>query len=378
MRAHRRRLAATVLSLGFIALGAACVDLFHSTDFDTLCKTSPDDPSCAAADGASDVRVVADADADADAGPTHPDFCAWSSTEARTQAMRACAWLGACERPLGESLFGPCVVHAQLAFDCTANPSLRPRQAIDAFWACLATVGSCGDVDRCVFPSGVNECNAIASGTSLACGTDSNSGVRLECEGDAGGRARGVEPCALSGRTCSLTGDKSTAKCSGVLGFGCTGDGGSCSGTSAVDCEPIGVLHLDQGIDCSGYGAGQCAFGEAGPACMPTKTATTCTQDARPACEGTVARSCIAGEEIRIDCALLGLACDATQASTADPTAACVKRGTGACTGTDVCPTSTTLQSCGRGAKYTVDCASVGLGKCLIDTTGNGACSPPP
>ncbi|GAC1537717.1 MAG: hypothetical protein NVS3B10_02060 [Polyangiales bacterium] len=375
MSTRRRRLALGAASLGLVAVSAACVDLFHSTEFDTLCIKSPDDPACVVTEDAGADVIVAEAEA----GPTRPDFCSWSSTEAQAQAMRACAWLGACERPLGESLFGACVVHAQLAFDCTANPSLRPRNYIDGFWTCLATVHSCADVDQCVFPSGVQECVAVAGGTSTACGTNGNTGVRLECQGDAG-RAHGVEPCALTGRTCATTSDKSIAKCSGRLGFGCTGDGGKCDDTSAVDCEPAGLLHIDQGIDCSGYGAGQCAAGEAGPACMPTitSTPTVCTEDAHPACQGAVVRTCIAGQEIRIDCAALGLSCDATQASTADPSAGCVKRGVGACTGTDVCPTSSTLRSCGRGATFTVDCASVGLGKCLIDTAGNGACSPPP
>jgi hypothetical protein len=372
MSARARRLAITVGSLGFVALGVACVDLFHSTDFDTLCTKSPDAPACGANDGAA-ADVV---DGDIDAGPAHPNFCAWTSEEARTQAARACAWLGACERPLGESLFGACVVHAQLAFDCALNPSLRPRLAIDAFWACLATVKTCGDVDRCIFPAGVQECIAVPSGSSTACGTAGNSGVRLECTGPAG-RAHGIEPCALSGQTCSPNGP-SLASCSGVLGFACTTTNGACSGTSAIDCQPSGVRNVDQGIDCSGYGAGKCALGEAGPACTPTKTATTCLEDTPPVCDGALVRTCLAGEDVRIDCAKLDLPCDVTGVSTADPTAGCIKRGAGACTASDICPTPTTLRSCGRGARYDVDCTAAGLGKCAIDNAGHGACTPPP
>lgn len=373
MSARARRLVITIASLGFLALGVACVDLFHSTDFDTLCTKSPDDPACAAVNDAAAADVVV---GDAEAGPAHPDFCAWSSQEARKQAARACAWLGACEHPLGESVFGACVVHAQLAFDCALNPSLRPRQAIDAFWSCLATVQSCGDVDRCIFPAGVQECVAVPSGSSTACGTAGNSGVRLECSG-AAGRAHGVEPCALSGRTCSPE-DTSLAKCSGVLGFACTTASGACSSTSAIDCRPSGVRTVDQGIDCSGYGAGQCALGEAGPACVPTKTASTCLEDTPALCDGALVRTCLAGEDVRIDCARLDLPCDVTQVSTADPTAGCIKRGAGACMDNDLCPTPTTLRSCGRGATYEVDCTAAGLGKCAIDTAGHGACTPPP
>ncbi len=372
VRTRGRRVVVTLASLSFVALGAACVDLFHSTDFETLCTKSPDDPACiTAVDGAiPDVSVP-----EAEAGPVHLDFCAWSTDEARKQAGRACAWLGACERPLGESAFGACVIHAQLAFDCALNPSLRPRLAVDQFWSCLTSVKSCGDVDKCVFPAGVQECVAVPTGSSTACGTESNAAVRLECAGDAG-RAHGVEPCAMFGQTCTPDGN-SLAKCTGIRGFACTTSSGACGGSSAIDCRPSGVRNVDEGIDCSGYGKGACTVGEAGPSCVPTMTANTCLADTAPACEGALVRTCVGGEDIRINCALLDLPCDVTQATTADPTAGCFKRGTGACTDTDICETSTILHSCGRGQAYEVDCASAGLGQCLIDANGRGACSPP-
>jgi hypothetical protein len=370
-----RRLVVAFTSLGLVALGMACVDLFHSTDFETLCTKSPDDPLCGASDGAAPKADVVVA-ADADAARPHPNFCAWTSAEAEKQAARACAWLGACERPLGESLFGACVIHAQLAYDCTANPSLRPRLASDDFWSCLATVQSCGDVDRCVFPAGVQGCRAVATGTSTACGTQGNEAVHLECAGPAG-RAHGVEPCALLGRTCASD-DAGSARCAGVQGFECSTDAGACSGTSAVDCKPSGTRFIDQGVDCAGLGAGKCAIGEAGATCVPTPSANTCLEDSAPTCDGSIARVCLGGQDIRIDCAALGLKCDAGGVSTVEPSAACVTGGVGACADNDVCPTSMTLQSCGRGGTYTVDCASVGLGKCVIDVTGHGACTPPP
>jgi hypothetical protein len=379
MSKQARRIVVTVTSLGLVALGVACVDLFHSTDFETLCTKSPDDPLCGAVDGAVPEADVMVGDA-ADAARPHPDFCAWTSPEARTQAARACAWLGACERPLGESLFGACVVRAQLAYDCTANPSLRPRLASDDFWSCLATVQSCGDVDRCVFPKGVQGCIEVATGSSTACGTQGNEAVRLECAGPAG-RAHGIEPCAMVNRSCTLLDPdaSSVARCTGVQGFDCSTDLGTCKGTSALDCKPFGTLFVDQGVDCSGIGAGTCVMGDAGPTCAPLATApSTCTKDARPRCDGKTVSTCIGGQEIRIGCTELGLLCDATGVSTVDPSAACVKTGTGSCIDSDVCPTATTLRSCGRGGTYEVDCASVGLGKCLIDSAGHGACSPPP
>jgi hypothetical protein len=373
-----RQTVVTLTSLGLVALGVACVDLVHSTDFETLCTRSPDDPLCGAVDGAvPKADVVVDA---ADAARPHLDFCAWTSAEAQTQAIRACAWLGACERPLGESLFGECVIRAQLAFDCAANPSLRPRLASDDFWTCLATVQSCGDVDRCVFPKGAQTCREVATGSTFACGTMGNEGVRLECAGPAG-RAHGIEPCAMVNRGCALLDrDAGTGgRCLGVQGFDCSTDLGTCKGTSALDCKPSGTLFVDQGIDCAGLGAGKCVQGDAGASCAPLATAAAaCTKDGRPSCDGKSATMCVGGQEVRIDCTQLGLLCDAADASTVDPSAACMTTGTGSCTDSDVCPTPNKLRSCGRGAAYEVDCASVGLGKCVIDSAGHGACSPPP
>ena len=170
----RSRTLLVLASCAFVVLGLACVDLFHDTDFDTLCTTSPADPACAS-DAATAPDVVVEATVDATV--PHPDFCAWTSSQARDQAMRACAWLGACEGAIGESSFGACTIDAQLAYDCSLTPALRPRGIVDAFWACLATVKSCGDVDRCVFPGGVQDCNLVTSGSFS--GTSTQKSVNI-------------------------------------------------------------------------------------------------------------------------------------------------------------------------------------------------------
>lgn len=373
----RRRHGLAAFSSAFVLLGLACVDLFHSTDFETLCTQSASDPACGG-DGGSAPDVTADVVAKADASRPHPDFCAWSSTEARTQALRACAWLGACEGPLGASAFGSCVVRAQLAFDCVANPSLRPSGGVDTFWACLASVRSCGDVDGCVFPGGVQECVAVPTGSSTACGTlAANATARLKCAGPAG-RAVGVEPCIMLGRRCAAE-SGSVATCSGPLGFDtCTVT--QCAGTKAVDCNPAGARTLDRGVDCAGYGGGDCVTGDAGPSCSAGSSTFACTGENGPACDGNVVASCASGKGIRIDCNRLGLPCDvSTPVAAYDPAAACVRRSAGACVDGDKCVTATQLQSCARGALYEVNCASVGLGNCKVDaTTGLGACARPP
>jgi len=368
-----RRFLLVTASCGFVVLGLACVDLFHGTDFETLCTTTPTDPACVS-DAATAPDVVEAASVDA--APPHPDFCAWSSREAQDQAKHACAWLGACEGTIGESSFGACTIDAQLAYDCSLTPALRPRGSLDAFWACLATVKSCGDVERCVFPSGTQGCIAVATGSTSACGTKLNDSVRLECAGPAG-PARGVEPCTMVGKTCTAE-DPSTATCSGKLGFACTKSG--CSGTSLVDCQPAGIRMLDRGFDCAGVGSGECVESDAGPHCVPGKKGTTaCTTEKPPTCDGnSVVETCLDGENMRIDCSLLGLPCDTSLLTSNDPTTACVKLGAGACTpGSDTCESASLLRSCGRGVLYEVDCASVGLGKCVVNVAGHGACTRP-
>ena len=368
----RSRALLVIASCGFVVLGLACVDLFHDTDFDTLCTSTPSDPACASDAAAAPDAVV---DASVDATVPHPDFCAWTSSQAKDQAVRACAWLGACEGTIGESSFGACTIDAQLAYDCSLTPSLRPRGNVDAFWACLATVKSCGDVDRCVFPGGVQECNLVTSGSFSGCGANANSGVRLECAGPAG-RARGIEPCAMVGKTCSPE-DNSVATCSGTLGFACTKSG--CSGTSRVDCKVAGSRMLDRGNDCAGTGAGRCDKGDAGPYCALGSKTTACAPDSPPSCEANnIVNACIGGATLRLDCGVLGLNCNVSQLTSIDPTSACMVTGSGSCNpGSDTCESENRLHSCGRGAFFDVDCASVGLGKCVVNTAGHGACTRP-
>lgn len=237
----RRRHALVIAAIGFVASGIACVDLFHSTDFETLCTHAPSDPRCASdAPVGADV-VVKETGSDAER-PPHANFCLLSSTEASKQALHACAWLGACEGSLQTSTLGECAVRAQLAYDCKANPTLRPAGEADNLWGCLATVTSCDEVDRCVFPSpsGADTCAAGSdTAKALACG-NSNPKALIHCQGTEPGRAVGVEPCALLGQTCAKsTGPGVLPACSGTQGFGkCTTS--TCAGTSAVDCASGG------------------------------------------------------------------------------------------------------------------------------------------
>lgn len=381
----RNRHVLVAAAFGFVVLGIACVDLFHGTEFETLCSHSPNDPQCG-----GDAGTMGDVVADraVDARRPHPDFCKWDKATARAQALRACAWLGACEGPLGESVFGPCVVRAQLAYDCAANLTLRPAGETDELWSCLSTVSTCGDVDQCVFPGGLQECAAVPSGSLTACSMlPGNRAVRFRCANPVAGRAIGIEPCAMLGQACSPEPGTpgSAASCSGSLGFTCTTT--TCDGTSAVDCNLAGgVGTFDRGVNCASYAKSGCVLTEAGaPACIPGPGARVCAEDAPPKCltnpttgalTGVVA-SCVGGYEVAVNCTQLGLPCDDSVAIPSyDPAAACIRRvPPDVCTAQDGCVAGR-LESCGRGLLQTIDCASVGLKECTI-TNGRAACKPP-
>ncbi len=362
-----RRRALIGSALVFVTCGIACVDLFHSTDFDTLCTVSPTDPRCDG-DAATTPDVVAPDTSKPVTTRPHPDFCSWDSARAKNEAAHACAWLGACEGPVGESAFGPCMVRAQLAFDCTANKTLRPGGAADAFWSCLSTVTSCAEVDGCAFPSGVDTCGKLASGNFKSCG-NANPSTLIQCTAPGLGRALGTEPCAMRGKTCTTDG-LSEATCTGTPGdhaknaIPCIAT--ECLGTVARACAST---INDDGFDCASQGA-TCVTTGGVPACA-SSAGPTCAVAAPPACVNDTIVACVRGHELSVDCSLIGpkdapgLGCDATLltgSKTYDLTEACWLAAA-ACTGEDRC-NGTTLTSCGRGATYEVDCGSVGLTRC--------------
>jgi hypothetical protein len=346
----------------------ACFDLFHSTsDLRTACEIDAQTPGCA--DAAPEAA--------ADAGD---DFCSWSSATARTTAQQACAWLGACETPMGRNAYGPCWLQAELAYNCSANPDHPVRGKTHELWACLANARTCAGVDACVFPKGPQECTA--QGDYTACGnasgsTGDNDDVRVECTG--GGLTHG-ENCALWGQTCAY--DGVVGVCAGTrdAGVACSP---SCYGTALHWCVDGG----DVGIECAENGAGSCSgFPTASSAtwlaCAPSSNGGSCTLDASATCSNGIATSCPTGTLEAIDCEeLLQTTAGCTPGALSPPfdwtspcqvaTAACVE----SCSGTVV-------NGSIRGAPVTVDCAPLGLGACRMVTTDNGtathpACAPP-
>src|SRR5580692_1182682 len=89
-RVARRASAVAVLAAGSVGLALLACDLFHSTNFVTLCELD------ASAEGCGDGAPRGDAGA-----VTPTDFCTLDAGGAYQFAQHACAWLSACESPLG-------------------------------------------------------------------------------------------------------------------------------------------------------------------------------------------------------------------------------------------------------------------------------------
>lgn len=358
MRARAWLAAASVF-----VLAASCVDLFHGTSFETLCSRDPSNAACA-----GDANTAA-ADASADA----VDLCALGGDPA-SRAKRACAWLGACEGAKDSSRFGPCYLEALLAYDCRANPALRPRGDVARLWSCLAEIRSCDDVDRCVFGGPVPNCKEIPAGSFTSCAA--GGAVRVQCAAPGGGRPATVEPCALAGRTCTIL-DSSRSACTGAKGNDCPVGTSTCEGTSASRCVRLAADDLDQGIDCAGYGDGRCVSA-AQPVCAPSTAAPRCADiPGQMTCRGAVAHVCADSRDVAIDCARLGLGCNTEKASPAVPSSACTGRADAStCLDEDSCAGSA-LKSCAAGSFHTLDCAEVGLGACVQGASGAATCSRP-
>lgn len=358
--------ALTAVGCGLCALTAlvACVDLFHSTDFGTTDCTA-DPSSCAAETGST---------TEAGTGPTKPadsstkfDFCSWRSSEALTQAGKACALLGACLSPMGSSTFGTCWEHAAAAFDCEGNPGLRPAGEADDFWHCVAEADSCDAGALCVFPSGVPKCTVSGGGTFTGC----SGAARVECSA-SGQPPTAVEACMAAGQTCHKI-DQSTAVCAGSKGVDCA-VGTSCSGTQAIDCSNAGFPTQDLGLDCANVGKGTCVTVDGGPICLPIDSASTeCTADQPFQCVGDVLRGCYKGSRIEVNCGTFDRKCDSSLATGYDPFRACRER-TATCPAADSCD-GTVLESCGSGGRVRFDCKTAGMSGCQILANGNAACT---
>jgi hypothetical protein len=352
-----RLLAAASVAASAIVGAAACVDLFHSTSFETLCDR--DAAACGANPG--------DAGAP-DAAPSLPtDVCAWSAADVDTAATRACAWLGAC----GGTGLGPCIVRAREALDCRFNPVLRPSSGLVDLWRCLTRVTSCSDVGQCLFVDVHPVCEPAPNKRSRCVGAS-----LVECLPGTGESrpVDGIESCALEGRSCIEGSTPQTALCAGAQKTGCAA-GAHCIDSFVSVCDGF----LDVGHDCASFGAGGCVAGDGGAACTPGADAAACSAPAALRCDDAgVAHSCVGGHEVVYDCNALGVGCT-PDASASDPLLACqdVAGTAGHCASDDLCD-GDRLTSCAQGRPFTIECSAYGLGPCRISPSPTiGSCAPP-
>jgi len=361
----RARAIVIASSAALVASFVACVDLFHSTDVQSLCDIDARAPGC-------------DASTTQDGAPPS-GLCAGDAGVAQIQAERACAYLAACEHPIGQNLTGACMANAILAYDCEANPNRRPQGASKAFWQCMQNATDCANVAQCVFPDGVP--SGCLSAGFLGCSQSSqNVDSRVDCPIKTDAGAPG-ENCAAVGQTCdSLDPDASNnqALCVGVQRRACTGNG--CvnvdGGAYLSLCDDAGI---DRGYDCTSVGAQACDL--AGPACVPNDATGGAphTNDVTCSPGNVLAQGSPAAMKETVDCTALSGAgtcvpieggAPGTIPADACHASACT---TDACNGAD-------LAACVRGRVVTIDCVAMGLQPCSTIQTEEGnipACTPP-
>jgi hypothetical protein len=334
-----------------------CVDIFHSTDFP-----------------------------EADSGPT--DFCAWSEATALSNATHACALLSACQSPVGNNAVGSCLANATLAYDCAANPNRPVIGAAHEYWDCLARSKTCDDISSCLYSTPPEiashaeapKCTSAATPfvPFTACQPVTNSTTRLDCR-DSGIFAFG-ESCLATGQSC-VSKDQGEALCVGSEGLSCTRPG--CNDTQLNFCADAGGgAQFDRGIDCASYGAGTCvASSDAGILACLAVDGGACTAKNGITCAGAVAEGCGSGVEEHVNCSAFGstVTCNANPDAPAYDVASACFVALDACS-TESCSVNGALLACERGAIVSVDCESLGLGKCVEVPTTDGtrpACGPP-
>lgn len=342
----RRAALAVGLAVALGGSGAACVDLFHTTEFTTLCDRDAD--ACrGAVDAAADVAIEA-------APPPAADPLCRPSEEARARAARACAWLSACLVGSDGSALARCMTRALAAFDCRYNPTLRPRGVERSLWSCLGDVSTCDAVGRCLHADGPATC---LLNTPERC-SEPLPTTFIECT--PAGELIAETACVLDGRACAGAG------CAGKAGRSCAGSP-RCEGDAVIRCEG----DLDVGRDCSTIGAGRCAAGGGNAGCEPIEDAGTCREEST-ACSGDVASACIGGRVVTLDCAAIGRRCQRNFPAD-DPAAACTSPLDGCASD---CTTPDLLRSCDDRGSFEISCASAGLGAC-VKTARGPRCSAP-
>lgn len=325
----------------------ACTDLFHSTDFPTLCEVSDAAPAC-----------TTDALAESSAGP----LCETNSAKAAKLATSTCAKLSACSAVTGQWNVATCIHDASLAYDCNGSAQLAPRGVRAELWRCVRYAADCAAIRQCLLGAPTLPTCSASGKDYASCATD---GVRVLC-GAAGGQPIAIESCFAQGRTCV------DGRCGGGAKV-CTESG--CDGTALHACVADGTGAVsDVGFDCALTGDGRCRGAGAASFCAPSGGAS-CTSTTGVRCENGIAIGCLGGTEQRVSCSALGLPCVGGEVT--------AEGVVSACKGDTDCPVDTcngsSIQTCARRLTRTLDCAGEGYGPCVVQTVAGDVlarCSP--
>jgi hypothetical protein len=374
----------------------ACVDLFHDTDLVDGCDTDAASSACHGTDGgktdAARDATANDAAGDgappADSGPTlvigpGDPLCTADATMAATRVSHACAFLSACAGSFGVDAPSACITQARMVYDCNVAPQRPTIGAAGTFWRCVANATTCDGILDCLQPGGPAQCSPSAHDYE-ACedpGDPSGNGAsRIAC--GTMSDTLGIENCSASGRTC--VGSSNT--CGVATSSEClTG----CIGPVLHSCDDAGV---DQGVDCSNFGAGTCVStptaGAIGCTAVAAADAGTCTPTSDVTCDDNgVAHGCPSGVPETVNCAALtGAAPTAAACTVPSDTGGNVWDVSRACTvGTDCtgesCGAGGVISACVLGHTAQLDCSVAGVSSCLTtNVAGEGdhaACGTP-
>lgn len=375
-RAARRSLS-TLFVAAALSGGAACVDLFHATDFE-LCKTDPETGACAIDAGAD--ATSATSDATIDSGDSPIELCQQEPRQARAIAERTCARLRACEGSFDGQALGSCIFHAQGVLDCAIVPGTELYGAMADYWRCLVNAKTCDDIDTCIFhgppPTCITEDGSPNAFTQCmrGFGDDESSppSIRVECAEDSK-RPRAVESCAATAQTCTV-GNDGVARCTGKLGASGCPSPSKCDGSylvSCVDGDPV-----DHGQDCSQSGARECVEDDGGARCA-AEDVDVCLRGSILCDDGVAYVACKDGTSRTFDCGALGMECDDKPTATKMFfQSACRSKSSKLCDPSeqpDTCEDGD-VSTCTYFERRRISCRELGLGPC---TTDHPSCTSP-
>ncbi len=329
--------------LTFGLLGVACVDLFHSTDFLTVCDLQPETNGCPNADGgAGEVDA-----AEASAGDS---LCTDDAAQAQADARRVCALDGACNGTTIGRGYGLCAFEALRAFDCQADPGQAPRGKREAYWRCMKKANSCAEFRACA-----------GSATACSGGTEQCAGNGITAQRCPSAGSFQQTNCAAQGQVCANVSGQ--ALCVGPTRDSCAGTG--CFDNNVRRCNAT----LDVGRSCESFGSGTCVEGVAIAACKPIGT-ETCAPTNKLTVSGTQVSACATGIKETVDCArlLLTAAAPASYLELGNPgdlSSACGPPRLGG----DCTPSCSgkMFVACFRKSAQAVDCGAQKLGACILD-----------